>query len=266
MHKGNDTKPNPATERDHPVPPIAFGLIHPGEPGNAGASARSLTAFGFHDLYLIAPRVLPGRADSLLAVRWACATLRDARLVAEGEIDALLKEFPEIWGTTARPGHHRHLERPEELVADYVARGAGRLLILFGPERDGLSRGWLDRCHRLIHFPTPGGPLNLAHAVTIMGYELRRQLSAQPPARREQASPRQRERILERAAATLDLLAYPARSLKRHPPEAYLEPVRSGPLSARQARWLLGLLRRLEQRLAPADQRGKSGAARKSKA
>jgi hypothetical protein len=39
--------------------------------------------------------------------------------------------------------------------------------------------------------------------------------------------------------------------LKRHPPEAYLEPLRRGPLSRRQARWMLGLLARLERRLPP---------------
>lgn len=232
------------------TPPVTFALVSPSEPGNAGAAARSLTAFGFHQLALIAPRRLPDESDRALAVRWGRAVLEAAVVVAPARQRAYLARFDEIWGTTARTGRQRRLETATELVAAYRRRRPGPLLILFGPERDGLSKEWLDRCHRLIRLPTPGGPLNLAHAVTVVAYEFRRQL-ADAPAPETGAAAEQRRELLARTEALLRRIGYPTRSLRRHPPEAYVEPLRSGPLTRRQARWLLGLLARLEQRLPP---------------
>jgi tRNA C32,U32 (ribose-2'-O)-methylase TrmJ len=241
----NMTKP----ERVHREPPgktaITFALVGATEPGNAGAAARSLAAFGFHDLRLIAPGRRPGHRDSARAVRWGRELLRNVEIVTEDGIEDLLSGYDEVWGTSARTGRHRPITSAAAAVAAYLHRG-GKLLILFGPERDGLSRDWLDRCHQFIRFPTSGGPLNLAHAVTVMAYEIRRQLVPAQD-RRQPASTEQRREILNRARAALTRLKYPTRSLRRHPPEAFLEPLRSGPLSRAQARWLLGLLTRLER-------------------
>ena len=237
-------------------PPVTFALVHASEPGNAGAAARTLAAFGFDDLALIAPAHRPDAQDQALARR-GVGTLTRAVVIAQDEASAWIARFPEVWGTTARPGRARKLERPDALVAGYLDRGPGPLLVLFGSERDGLGRDWLDRCHRLARIPSPGGPLNLAHAVTVMAYELRRQAEARAARAHDgaggglEATPAQRREILARSAVVLRALAYPSRSLKRHPPEAYLEPLRSGPLSFRQAQWMLGLLARLEERLGP---------------
>jgi len=232
------------------APPVTFALVQPSEPGNAGAAARSLTAFGFTQLALIAPRRLPDESDRALAVRWGRAVLDAAVVVAPARQRAFLARFDEIWGTTARTGRQRRIVPASDLVTEYLRRPPGSLLVLFGPERDGLSKAWLDRCHRLLRLPTPGGPLNLAHAVTVIAYEFRRQL-AEAPAREAGAAAEQRRELLARTEALLRRIGYPTRSLRRHPPEAYLEPLRSGPLTRRQARWLLGLLARLEQRLPP---------------
>ncbi len=231
-----------------PTLPVTFALLSPSEPGNVGAVARTLAAFAFHELCLIAPRCPVGHLDEVRAVRVGRELLRATRVVGEPEIPDFLAAHDEIWGTTARRGRHRKISSPADVVATYLARRPGKLLILFGPERDGLSAAWLDRCHRLLRIPTAAGPLNLAHAVTVVAYELRRQTAADETADAG-ATHAQRRQILQCAAAVLDQLAYPTRSLRRHPPERFLEPLRSGPLSARQARWLLGLLRRLEQRL-----------------
>jgi tRNA (cytidine32/uridine32-2'-O)-methyltransferase len=227
---------------------VTFALVHASEPGNAGAAARSLAAFGFDELLLIAPRRVPDETDRARAVRWGRELLERAEIVSEEKALARLARFDEVWGTTARTGRQRRVESAAACVRGYLSREPGRLLILFGPERDGLSKEWLDRCHRLVRLPTPGGPLNLAHAVTGIAYELRRQIE-DAPAREPGASPEQRREVVRSSEALLAAVGYPTRSLRRHPPEAYLEPLRSGPLSRRQARWLLGLLRRLEQRL-----------------
>jgi TrmH family RNA methyltransferase len=232
------------------TPPVTFALVQPSEPGNAGAAARSLTAFGFNQLALIAPRRLPDESDRALAVRWGRAVLDAAVVVSPARQRAYLARFDEVWGTTARTGRQRRIETAKDLVAECLRRPPGSLLILFGPERDGLNKEWLDRCHRLVRLPTPGGPLNLAHAVTVIAYEFRRQLAGAPVSELG-ASAEQRRELLARTEALLQRIGYPTRSLRRHPPEAYLEPLRSGPLTRRQARWMLGLLARLEQRVPP---------------
>jgi tRNA (cytidine32/uridine32-2'-O)-methyltransferase len=234
--------------------PVTFALVHPSEPGNAGAAARSLAAFGFGDLCLIAPRQLPDETDQALAVRWGRAVLDAAVVVSSSRQRAYLARFDEIWGTTGRSGRQRRIETAPDLIAEHLRRRPGPLLILFGPERDGLNKEWLDRCHRLVRLPTPGGPLNLAHAVTVIAYEFRRQL-ADAPARETGASAEQRRELLRRTEVLLHRIGYPSRSLRRHPPEAYLEPLRSGPLTRRQVRWMLGLLARLERRIPPSSSR-----------
>lgn len=235
---------------------ICFALVNPSEPGNVGAAARSLAAFDFDDLALIAPAYKASALDQALAVRSGRAVLDAARVVAPEDATALLAGFDEVWGATARTGRHRRSEVLAEAVSTFVARERGSLLVLFGPERDGLDRQWLDRCHRLVRIPARGGSLNLAHAVTVTAYELQRAQAATPDGE-DRAAPRadapvsaaERRELLGRARAIIEHCDYPTRSLPRHPAEAHLEPLRSGQLTRRQARWLLGLLERLAQRL-----------------
>lgn len=246
----------PRRPRSRRAPEVGFALVSPTEPGNVGAAARTLAAFGFGELCILAPARPIEALDEALAARGGRALLARVGRIERDGVDAYLGGFDEIWGTTARSGRQRRLVAAAEAVAEAFERPRGRLLILFGPERDGLDRAWLDRCHKLIRIPTRGGPLNLAHAVTVIAYEFRRMeglggdaAGESGAARAAEASAAQRREILTRTGALLGELAYPTRSLRRHPPEAFLEPLRSGPLSRRQARWLLGLLARLERRV-----------------
>ncbi len=238
-------------------PPITFGLVRPSEPGNVGAAARGLAAFGFGRLVLIDPPPRQASRDRALAVRMGRPVLDGARTVTLEQVPELLDGFDEVWGTSARQGRRRIHAEASEVMASYLDGEPGRLLILFGSERDGLSLEWLDRCHHLIRLPTPGGPLNLAQAVTVVAYELRSQiekargdLPAEPSAQEPQATLSTRREILERVGRLLAEIDYPTRHLRSHPYEAHLEPLRSGSLSRKQARWFLGLLGRLQKRLA----------------
>jgi tRNA C32,U32 (ribose-2'-O)-methylase TrmJ len=243
---------------------VTFGLVKPSEPGNVGASARSLAAFGFRQLLLIDPVLRRRDRDRAMAVRMGREVLQQAEEISSDEARARLSEFDEVWGTSARSGRHRRNESAPEIVTGFLERGPGRLLILFGSERDGLGRRWLDACSSLIQLPTSGGPLNLAQAVTVIAYELRLQAEVQRPrpltrsmdaeagARGPQhddaaATPGERRELLVRSGELLSHLAYPTRRLHGHPPQAYLDPLRRGPLSRGQVRWLLGLITCLER-------------------
>lgn len=254
--------------------PITFALVEPSEPGNVGAVARSLAAFGFGELILIEPRRKVSPKDRTLAVRIGREVLHQTRVWSDAEFLARAPAYDEIWGTSARDGRRRRPESARQLVADYLSQEAKRILLLFGPERDGLSLTWLDRCHRLLRLPTRDGcPLNLAQAVTVCAYEFRSQIAeAGPGSQPEGANPatsagspisttsrlpgdalavslRDRQELLHRTTALLAELDYPSRALHGHPPSAYLHPLRAGTYSQGQARWLLGLLTRIERRL-----------------
>jgi TrmH family RNA methyltransferase len=259
----NETQPQ--------TPAITFALVQPAEPGNAGAAARAISVFGFENLMLIAPAYRDAARDHSFAVRSGRAVFDQARQIPLDAVDEVLGQFDEVWGTSSRDGHRRRNEPAAPAIAEYLtenrAGSRGKVLILFGTERDGLSMEWLDRCHRLLHLPTPGGSLNLSQAVNIIAYELRLQLTESSAASQPQRQPRSqtqsphqaesttpvtlemRREILGRAGAMLSRLEYPTRTLSGHPPDAYLEPLRSGHYSEQQARWLMGLFTRLEKRL-----------------
>ena len=244
---------------------VTFGLVQTTEPGNAGAAARALAAFGFDDLLLIAPTYRDTARDTAFAVRCGRELLEKARRFELDQRQQILDEFDEVWGTSSLKGQRRRNESAAPAIAGFLAGARGRLLILFGPERDGLSLEWLDCCHRLITLPTIGASLNLAMSVNIIAYELRRQLDEpappgdRPPTRPpavghpvdefETVTMEMRREILERADRILTGVGYPTRVLRSHSPDIYLEPLRSGTFSAQQARWLMGLLVRLEQQI-----------------
>jgi len=264
---------------------VTFGLVGTAEPGNMGTAARSLAAFGFSRLMLIEPRRGPSSKDRSLAVKMGKEVLNNAETVLAEDVANRLADYDEVWGTSARLGRRRRCQSGRRAVGEYLAQEPKRLLILFGPERDGLSLDWLDRCHRLIHLPTrEEHPLNLAQAVTVLAYELTAQhaqtsgsgaptsldrgsvavgdgqgvagLSGpdqtgadQRPGDPLAVSLQDRQEVLRRAERLLELLGYPSRALHGHPPSIHLQPLRGGEYSQGQARWLLGLITRLERRL-----------------
>ncbi|UCF68429.1 MAG: hypothetical protein JSV80_03795, partial [Acidobacteriota bacterium] len=77
---------------------------------------------------------------------------------------------------------------PEQLFADTTPwKAPWQTALVFGREAHGLSTEEIDRCQRILWIPSdPAGPsLNLAHAVSVVGYVLarmtREDLELQPP-------------------------------------------------------------------------------------
>jgi tRNA/rRNA methyltransferase len=84
---------------------------------------------------------------------------------------------------TRRKAEQRVVPLPElaPLVAHELARG-GRVALVFGPEKHGLTREDLSWCHLLVEVPTdPLQPsMNLGQAVAVCLYELTRQVVPTP--------------------------------------------------------------------------------------
>ena len=164
-------------------PAIRFVFVEPRYGGNVGAAARVLKNFGFARLDLVAPRE---GADHEEAVRMAVDAgdvLGAARTHAT--LDDALDGAATVVGTSRRMGKHRQPHhRLDELVPllPGLAR-RGDVALVFGREDNGLSDADLDRCTHLVYIPTgPAYPaLNVAQAIAIVAYELRRALDAAVP-------------------------------------------------------------------------------------
>ena len=159
---------------------IVIVLDHPDESRNIGAACRAMANNDISDL-----RIVGNKADydiehiHVLAIH-AGAIFDNARFynsITEATADCAI-----CAGTTRRRGKKRgKLLLPEEFadMADDMTEGStteagGKVAVIFGNERTGLTDEQLDECNLGVTIPSSDsfGSLNLSHAVQIMSYHL----------------------------------------------------------------------------------------------
>jgi TrmH family RNA methyltransferase len=160
-------------------------LVSPRNPLNIGAAARAMANFGFSRLSVVAPFEAHWReARSAVGAPELLANAQEYSTLAEAIAGNTL-----VIGTGTRT--HRKPEQPAvllpaltSLVEEESASG-GRLALVFGPEKRGLTREDLSRCHLLVEIPTDARQpsMNLGQAVAVCLYELTRRGPgpAEPP-------------------------------------------------------------------------------------
>lgn len=156
---------------------IRIVLVGTTHPGNVGGAARAMKTMGLGDLRLVAPERYPSAeatamasgADDLLARAGVHPTLAEA--VAGCAL---------VVGTTARersiPWPTLELEACAGRALAVAAPADGATALVFGRERTGLTNEELECCHAVLSIPTSEAyrSLNLAQAVQVVCYELRR--------------------------------------------------------------------------------------------
>ena len=148
------------------------------EPMNIGAACRAMKTMGLKHLRLIDPLNPKGRSARALA-HGAEDVLENALVVdnlVEAVGDALV-----VTGTTARTRKLRKRALlPPRNLADHIAdhSRSGKVVIMFGTERTGLTNDEADFCRYLSTVETaPEQPsLNLAQAVMLYSWEIRQAL------------------------------------------------------------------------------------------
>jgi TrmH family RNA methyltransferase len=142
-------------------------------PLNIGAAARAMSNFGFFDLRLV--------NHYQMAFRRARSAVGAADLLEKArEFDDLgeaLSDCSLVVGTTAagrRELQHPLRSLPRSTAALQQKMRTGRVALLFGSEKYGLSNQQLSYCNWLIRIPTRAehGSMNLGQAVAICLYEL----------------------------------------------------------------------------------------------
>ena len=208
--------------RETPADRVRVVLVEPASPGNIGSVARVLKNTGFHDWVLVNPGVWRtdetawmghGAGDLLdsvldIQVRRPVATKavnhdtlkvgesdwgKKVRLEAgESSLEVAIADCHLVIGTTHRDGRFRVIDNDYRTVLHEgagVAAQGHRVAVIFGREKDGLSRDELLRCQQLIRIPSAVShpSFNLSHAVLLVTYELFRRLGE--PAKHAPGSP-----------------------------------------------------------------------------
>jgi tRNA/rRNA methyltransferase len=168
-------------------------LVRPHFAGNLGSVARAMRNFGLTDLVLVAPYTFPDNPEARRLATHGGGILDTARIVPDLG-DALADCVFSLATSALTAGVVRKgmIGTPAELMPQFLAAADhGRVALVFGPEPHGLSNEEIGRCHGLLHVPVDPeySSLNLAQAVTVCCYELRKAWSAAVNAERKESPP-----------------------------------------------------------------------------
>jgi tRNA/rRNA methyltransferase len=158
-------------------------------PLNLGAAARAMSNFDCSTLRVVRPYEASFReARSAVGASDLLAQAEQFDDVADAVADCTL-----IIGTTAAQDRKlQHTLRPLERAAPLIRRrlASGKVALLFGSEKRGLSNEDLSYCHWLLRIPTRDAhaSMNLGQAVAVCLYEIIR-------------LPQRTEKILQRKPA-----------------------------------------------------------------
>ena len=183
---------------------------------NIGATARVMRNMGAHDLVLVAPVANPcDERARQLATHHGTEILDGCRIVPD--LETALADCRLAAAASARTGglFRRQTVGPPDVIAAQVvaAMPCGPAALVFGPESSGLSNEEVVRCQHLVHIPADEeyAALNLAQAVAICLYEVRRAWLRQQPAgeeRGEVAPYEQQLRMFAQLQSGLERIGY----------------------------------------------------------
>tara|TARA_R110000787_G_scaffold55454_7_gene128069 strand:+ start:641 stop:1432 length:792 start_codon:yes stop_codon:yes gene_type:complete len=156
---------------------IRIVLVRTSHPGNIGGVARAMLNMGLTQLTLVAPRLFPDEQATSRAV--GAERVLETAVVVE-TLEQAIADCTHVLATSARP---RHLGdepiHPGPAASRLIeAAGSGPVALVFGNERTGLSNSELELCqvHTMIPSSEQYSSLNLAAAVQIYAWELRKAL------------------------------------------------------------------------------------------
>ena len=186
-------------------------LVRPRNPLNIGASARAMSNFGAHQLRLVNPYAVAFReARSAVGASQLLKNSEEFKSLADAVGDCAL-----VVGTTAV--RNRALQHPlhklDEKAGDRIRTvlQSGRVALLFGSEKIGLTNEDFTHCHWLLHVPTQEEhiSMNLGQAVAVCLYGIA-QSSADEPAQQipEPAAAGEIEKITQGLYDALKISGY----------------------------------------------------------
>jgi len=229
-------------------------LVAPRNPLNIGAAARAMSNFGVMRLRVVNPYDAAFRgARSAVGAAGLLAKAEQYEGVAEAIADCEL-----VVGTTVagrRDLQHRLLRLEDGGRAIKRQLKTGRVALLFGSERYGLSNEELSHCHWLMRIPTreEHGSMNLGQAVAVCLYELvrgRKTTTAKAAVKKKKTPPTSAEieRLTQVLLGVLRVSGY-VKPQAVAAEETLRRLVRRMDLNANDAEVLLGMMRQTAWKL-----------------
>lgn len=221
-------------------------LVAARNPLNIGAAARAMSNFGATHLRVVNPYSI--------AFREARSAVGAADLLARAEefseLSDAVADCSLVVGTTAL--QHRELLHPlyqlehgGELIRS--ALQSGKVAIVFGSEKRGLSNDDLSHCHWLMRIPTreAHSSMNLGQAVAVCLYELARDIKAAPSPQKALAPSTDLERITQLLLESLTASGHVKRGSEAAVEEKVRRLVRRLNLTMEDAEVTQGMLRKI---------------------
>jgi tRNA/rRNA methyltransferase len=201
---------------------VVVVLVRARNPNNVGAVARAMHDFGFRHLRVVNEYAVPFEtARSAVDASEIMAGAAAFGSVADAVADCTL-----VVGTTAvgeRVVEHPLFTLPDAggMIGSELAKQGGRVALLFGSEKTGLSNDELSHCHWLLTIPMKEHEevrhpsMNLGQAVAVCLYELVRWEGLPPKSAEGGASSTAGE--VERLTTLLTEVLEESGYTKRHP-------------------------------------------------
>lgn len=159
---------------------ISIVLVEPQGPLNIGSVCRAMMNFGFSNLRLVNPSADHLSGDARRMALKAEVFLDNARVFQS--LGEALEDCHIAMGTTRRFGKYRDDFLLPDAAAEHVMSlpESGRVALVFGREDRGLHTDELDLCQHFITIPTDEkyASMNLAQAVSLCMYEIRKIVAA----------------------------------------------------------------------------------------
>ncbi|NLM00767.1 MAG: RNA methyltransferase [Treponema sp.] len=158
-------------------------LCNPEGSLNIGSVCRAMANMGFSNLRIIGKKENYDENKVNTMAIHATSIWRKAQFF--NSIHEATKDCTLVAGTTRRRGKKRKnwLLTADEFAKNFTTENNGKIAIVFGNERTGLTDDELNECTIGVTIPTDDNfpSLNLSHAVQIICYELHKNLKNSTP-------------------------------------------------------------------------------------
>ena len=202
---------------------IRIVLVRTYHAGNIGSAIRAMKTMGLTELVLVNPRDYPSEEANKMAS--SAEDLLEHTKVVDSLYEAV-KDCELVIACTARPRtFDLPVIDPEQSATQLMKIAATKpVALVFGPERMGLHNDDIQLAHYRVTIPANPdySSLNLASAVQILCYELRKQMDnpVEPEVARTFPSIEQKENFYE----TLEVLLNDVEFVnKQHPGQLMLK-------------------------------------------
>lgn len=233
---------------------LAVVLVSTRNPLNIGAAARAMRNFGFADLRVVSSYSLAFReAKSAVGASEVLQNAKEYDNLADAVADCSL-----VIGTTA--GRQRKLDHalkllPEAAVLIRKRLRSGRVALLFGSEKRGLSNRDLSWCQWLLRIPTREAQpsMNLGQAVAVCLFELSKSGTVEAKSdngRKQEIAPSEDlDRLTAMLLENLRLCGYLKAPLTTKTEDKIRRLVRRSSLSLQDAQLWLGMLDQMKWKM-----------------